>query len=141
MTDPQSRTFSFCNFRISRSKLSSSGIIRPQNDKWNHYTGTGCEIYLQLMVKISQIPHSRRSSVFFDAFKKIPYLFFCLYFCLFAFENEFIVRKVRKRWWKPSNDYESQGLIGDPFSQFLEIFYLKISLRSVWIRLLDLLRY
>ena len=31
------------------------GIIPPQNDKRNHCTGTGCDIYSQLMAKIPQI--------------------------------------------------------------------------------------
>ena len=48
--------------------------MRPQSDQLNHYTATRCEIYSQLMVKIPQILHCRRSSVFLEAFKNIPYL-------------------------------------------------------------------
>ena len=50
------------------------GIIRPQSDKLNHYTGTGCEIYSQLMIKVQQILHCCHSSVFLDAFKNIRHL-------------------------------------------------------------------
>ena len=71
-------------------------------------------------------------SVNFAKFLRTPLEdYFCV--CTFVFENKFIVRNVRKRWWNPSNDYESQRLFGDPFPQFLEIFHLNISLRHVWI--------
>ena len=50
------------------------GIIRPQSDKLSHYTRTGCKIYSRLMINIQQILDCRRSSVFLEAFKNIPYL-------------------------------------------------------------------
>ena len=140
MTDLQSRTFSFCNFGIFRNKLYSfvlfrnkqrHGIIRPQSDKLNHYTEAGCEIYSQLMIKIQQILHCRRSSVFLEAFKNIPYL--VNLFLVLPLKINSKSEKIWKRWW-----YKSQRLIGDPFNQFLGIFHLKISLRHVWIRFRDL---
>ena len=91
------------------------GIIRPQNDKLNHYTGTGCEIYLQLMVKITQTLHCHCSSVLLDAFNKIPYL--VLFLVLLPLNSEL---------GKLGNDDENLAMImNHPFPQFLDIFHLK----------------
>ena len=59
------------------------GIIRPQNDKWNHCTGTGCEIYSQLMAKIPQILFIAVALAFFlKPLKTSHTLPNCLHFCL-----------------------------------------------------------
>ena len=93
-------------------------------------TGTGCKIYSNLMVRIPQILHCHRSSIFLDTFKKIPYL--VLLFALLPLKmNSYSGKLGNDDENLAINDYESHKLTGDPFSQFLEIFHLKISLRHV----------
>ena len=82
------------------------------NSVWNLFTVVALVFFLKLL-------------------KRFHTLLFCLYFCLWKSIHS-QKSEVRKRRWKPSNDREKQSLIVDPFSQFLEIFHLKTSLRHIF---------
>ena len=114
-------------------------MMRPQSDQLNHYTATRCEIYSQLMVKILQVLHCRRSSVFLEAFKNIPYSdsrFHCLkiqYWCknmLFWFfffiikEHQFTRNVLDEDNLKKSDALKKLSAYYEMFNKLLKVFIL-----------------